>query len=151
MEPFVRRFVRASLAWLALGITLGLAMAAHPAWIIYRPAHVHMNLVGFVSMMIFGVAYHVMPRFSGHQLASRTLPESHWWISNAGLAGMVIGFLLQPHASRHGMACLVIGGVLETVGAYLFVYNIWRTVSPVEVPAPPPVRPIPTRRAASDG
>ena len=146
MEWFVRMFVRASLAWFALGITLGLGIAAHPAWIIYRPAHVHMNLVGFVSMMIFGVAYHVMPRFSGHQLASRTLARWHWWISNAGLAGMVIGFMLQPHAGMHGMACLVIGGVLETIGAYLFVYNIWRTVSAVEVAAPgPPVRPIPTR------
>ena len=55
MEWFVRWFIRASLVWLALGITLGLCMAAHPGWIIYRPAHVHMNLVGFVTMMIFGV------------------------------------------------------------------------------------------------
>ncbi len=147
MEWFVRAFVRASVAWFALGITLGLGIAAHPAWIVYRPAHVHMNLVGFVSMMIFGVAYHVMPRFSGHQLASRTLAGWHWWISNAGLAGMVTGFMLQPHGGRHALACLVAGGVLETIGAYLFVYNIWRTLSAGEVPAPgPPVRPMPVRR-----
>ena len=39
MEVFVVRFLRASLAWLALGVTLGVCMAVHPAWIIYRPAH----------------------------------------------------------------------------------------------------------------
>ena len=44
MEWFVRAFIKASLAWLGLGVTLGVAMAAHPAWVIYRPAHVHMNL-----------------------------------------------------------------------------------------------------------
>ena len=52
MEWFVKAFVKASLAWLALGVTLGVAMAAHPAWMVYRPAHAHMNLLGFVTMMI---------------------------------------------------------------------------------------------------
>ena len=52
MEWFVRWFIRSALVWFGLGVTLGLCMAAHPAWIIYRPAHVHMNLVGFVTMMI---------------------------------------------------------------------------------------------------
>lgn len=144
MDWFVRRFIRASLAWLALGITLGLCMAAHPAWIIYRPAHVHMNLVGFVSMMIFGVAYHVVPRFTGNPLASRTLPGYHWWFSNLGLAGMTTGFVLQPHAGMHGAVFLVAGGVLETIGAYLFVYNVWRTTG-VRMPVAPPAsrRPLP--------
>jgi cbb3-type cytochrome oxidase subunit 1 len=138
MEWFVRRFIRASLVWLAVGITLGLCMAVHPGWIIYRPAHVHMNLVGFVSMMIFGVAYHVVPRFTGNPLRSRTLAGWHWWASNLGLAGMTTGFLLQPHAGMHGAAVLAAGGILETLGAYLFVYNIWRTTHA----APPATRPM---------
>lgn len=144
MEWFVRRFIRASLIWLALGITLGLCMAAHPAWIIYRPAHVHMNLVGFVTMMIFGVGYHVVPRFTGNPLSNRTLPGYHWWISNVGLAGMVTGFVLQPHPGMHGAGWLIAGGMLETVGAYLFVYNIWRTTG-IRAPVGPSVarRPLP--------
>ena len=148
MEWFVRRFIRASLAWLALGITLGLCMAAHPGWIIYRPAHVHMNLVGFVSMMIFGVAYHVVPRFTGNPLSSRTMPAYHWWISNLGLAGMVMGFMLQPHAGMHGTAFLIAGGLLETIGAYLFVYNIWRTTAG-RAPVAPAVarRPFPVHQS----
>lgn len=144
MERFVRRFLRASLVWLALGITFGLCMAIHPQWIIYRPAHVHMNLVGFVTMMIFGVAYHVIPRFSGHPLRSNRLPLYHWWVSNLGLVGMVTGFVLQPHARALGAVALVSGGILETLGAYLFVYNIWRTLSgSVPVAAPVPRRPLP--------
>lgn len=145
MDWFVRGFVRAGLVWLALGTTLGLCIAVDPAWIIYRPVHVHLNLVGFVTMMIFGVAYHVIPRFTGNPLWSRVLPAYHWWIANAGLAGMAAGFALQPHAGLHGGAVLVAGGLLETAGAYLFVYNIWRTIggmAPARRPAPS--RPLPT-------
>ncbi len=53
MDWFVNAFLKASLAWLAAGVSLGVAMAVHPAWAIYRAAHLHMNLLGFVAMMIF--------------------------------------------------------------------------------------------------
>ncbi|HUF49370.1 MAG TPA: hypothetical protein VMN60_00965, partial [Longimicrobiales bacterium] len=71
MEPFVRRFIRSSLVWLGAGVLLGLWLSVDPAAVIYRPAHMHANLLGFVSMMIFGVAYHVLPRFTGNALRSR--------------------------------------------------------------------------------
>jgi hypothetical protein len=66
VDWFVKRFLQSALVWLGLGVSAGVAMAVHPQWIIYRPAHEHMNLLGFVTMMIFGVGYHVVPRFFGH-------------------------------------------------------------------------------------
>lgn len=128
MDPFVRRFIRASLAWFGLGTALGLAMALHPAWVIYRPAHVHLNLVGFVVMMIFGVAYHVMPRFAANPLYSPRLADLNWWAANLGLAAMTGGFLLRPHLSW-GMALLAGGGALETAAAWMFIWNIWCTLN----------------------
>lgn len=92
MEWFVRAFVKASVAWLAAGVTLGVGMAARPAWAVYRPAHVHMVALGFVAMMIYGVAYHVVPRFSGHPLHGRRAAGWHWSAANAGLALVVAGF-----------------------------------------------------------
>jgi len=75
MEWFVRAFLKASLAWLAMGVTLGVAMAAYPPWTVYRLAHVHMVLLGFVTMMIYGVAYHVIPPCRrGRGAASRRCP-----------------------------------------------------------------------------
>lgn len=128
MEWFVRNFVKASLVWLALGVTLGVAMAAVPQWIVYRPAHMHMNLLGFVAMMIFGVAYHVIPRFTGNPLYSPRLATAHWWISNAGLAAMVAGFLLRPHVGSAATPVLAAGGVLSALGAYAFAFGLWRTI-----------------------
>lgn len=128
MDWFVKAFVKASLAWLALAVTLGVCMAAHPLWVIYRPAHMHMALLGFVTMMIYGVAYHVIPRFSGFALHSKRAAGAHWWISNLGLAGMATGFILRPHAAAVGGPILVAGGVLSALGAYTFAYVIWRTM-----------------------
>ena len=127
MDWFVKAFLKASLVWLGLGVTLGVAMAAKPAWIIYRPAHFHMTLLGFVAMMIFGVAYHVIPRFTGNPLFSRRLAGVHVWMANAGLATIVMGFMTRPYW-RGAIPLLAAGGVLAATGAYVFIFNIWRTI-----------------------
>ena len=128
MEWFVRAFLKASLAWLALGVTMGVAMGAHPVWTVYRSAHTHMVQLGFVTMMIFGVAYHVIPRFAGSPLPSRRAAGVHWWLSNAGLALMVCGFIVRAANAGPGTVVLALGGTLSAAGAYIFVYLIWRTV-----------------------
>jgi cbb3-type cytochrome oxidase subunit 1 len=128
MEWFVRSFIKASLVWLGLAVTLGVAMAAHPAWVVYRTAHLHMALLGFVTMMIFGVAYHVIPRFTGNALHSRRLATVHWWIANAGLAVLVSGFVARVSTPASAIPVLATGGVLAAAGAYLFIYNLWRTL-----------------------
>lgn len=127
MDWFVKAFIRASLAWFALGITLGLVMAAHPPWVAYRPAHAHMNVVGFLTMMVFGVGYQLLPRLFGHALYSRRLAIAHWWLANGGLAGMVAGFVMQPHVGARSAPITATGGLLFSLGALGFVYNMWRT------------------------
>lgn len=128
MEWFVRAFLKASLVWLALGVTLGVAMAAHPLWTVYVAAHMHMVMLGFVTMMIYGVAYHVIPRFTGHMLHSARAAGLHWWVSNVGLAMMVCGFVARVLHPGAGTIVLAAGGTLSAAGAYTFVYVIWRTV-----------------------
>jgi Cbb3-type cytochrome oxidase, subunit 1 len=128
MDWFARRFIKASLFWFGLGVLLGTAMAVHPPWVIYGPAHVHMNMLGFVTMMIFGVGYHVIPRFSGHKLHSKKLAGAHWWLSNAGLALIVAGFFLAPHVGTQSIPVVAAGGTLNAAGALSFIYNLWRTI-----------------------
>jgi cbb3-type cytochrome oxidase subunit 1 len=128
MTWFVKAFLKASLAWLALGVTLGVAMAAHPVWTVYRLAHVHMLLLGFVTMMIYGVAYHVIPHFVGFRLHRPALAGVHWWIANVGLVLMASGFVTRVVAPAMGSVILATGGTLSALGAYLFVYVLWRTI-----------------------
>lgn len=132
MDWFAKVFIRASLLWFIAGITLGLAMAMRPAWVMYRPAHAHMNLVGFVVMMIFGVGYQMLPRFFGHPIHSRSLAVAHIWLANLGLALLVTGFILSPHIGADAVPVTASGGGLWALGAYGFVYNMWRTFDAAE-------------------
>ena len=146
MDPFVRQFIKSSLFWLAGGVSLGIAMAIHPEWVIYRPAHMHMNLLGFVTMMIFGVGYHLLPRLGGSPLRWKWLPVFHLWAGNIGLALMVTGFMLRPSIPGTGQAALAVGGTLAAAGALSFVVNIWRTLDMgvVRLASMQRARPLPT-------
>lgn len=131
MEQYVRRFIRSSLIWLGVGVTIGVAMTIWPYnALAYRPAHVHANLLGFVSMMIFGVAYHVLPRFTGRGLYSTKMAQAHLILANAGLLLMVTGFIARISYAMPGNSALGVGGVTSAIGALLFIVNIWKTLEP---------------------
>ena len=139
MDPVVRRFIKMSLAWLAVGVSLGVVMAVLPAWAArYRTAHLHVNLVGFVAMMIFGVAYHVMPRFSGNPLHHPRLAVAHFWLANVGLSVLAVGFVARAHGGR-AWPMLLAGGLAIATGSYAFIYNIWRTLDGSRRPRDLPV------------
>jgi nitric oxide reductase large subunit len=132
LELFVRRFIRSSLVWLAVGGLLGVDQMLRPGdSALLRPAHAHANLLGFVSMMIFGVAYHVMPRFTGVPLYSRRLPTWHLWLSNIGILALVFGWWVRGVSTIAGQASLGIGAAGTAAGAALFIFNIWRTLDSV--------------------
>jgi cytochrome c oxidase cbb3-type subunit 1 len=137
MDSYTRRFIKASLVWLCVGVTIGLAMAVKPQLTVYRPAHLHALLLGFVAMMIFGVAYHVIPRFAGHVLVHPRLAAAHLIAANVGLAAMVCGFVARVSGEQLlpvGAVLLAVGGVLSSAGAVSFAFNIWRTMDAARVP-----------------
>lgn len=152
MDPFVRRFVRASLVWFGIGVTLGFGMAIWPGrWMVIRPAHVHANLLGFVTLMIFGVAYHVIPRFTGAPLHSRALAAVHVWVANAGLALLVGGWILRAAVGAPANPVLHAGAAVSAVSAGLFIYNLWRTLDAARAPAGAAGRAHAPRRVAHHG
>jgi cbb3-type cytochrome oxidase subunit 1 len=132
MDWFIKAFIRASLLWFAAGIFLGLAIAVHPQWIIYRPAHAHMTVVGFLTMLVFGVGYQLLPRLFGHPLYSPRLAVAHLFLANVGLIGLVLGFLVGPSSGSAGQWVSASGGSLYALGAMLWVYNLWRTFDAAE-------------------
>jgi len=137
MDWFVRAFLKSSVAWLAAGVSLGVAMALHPVWTVYRPAHLHVTLLGFVAMMIFGVAYHIVPRLAAHPLHSRRLAGVHWWIANIGVALFAPGLMMRAVNAPYAGLVIGVGASLSAVGAYLFAWIIWRTIDgPRAAPAP---------------
>jgi hypothetical protein len=126
MLPRNRWFIAAALAYALLGGLLGLAWLADPGALpaLALRAHAHLMLVGFIGMMIFGVALHVLPRFTGRALFSERIADAQFWLANGGLLAMVLGWLFSlPSASSAGGAALWLAFAL-------FALNVAATVRP---------------------
>lgn len=136
MDRYVLYFIRAALIYLLVGVSLGLAMGMAPARanLVYYllPSHTHINLIGWVSMLIFGVAYHILPRFTGRPLHSPRLAWVHFFLANAGLIGMALFFFLNRYQDGQWRGPLAASMILQAAGIVSFVYNIWRTTIPVK-------------------
>ncbi|MHB9112047.1 MAG: cbb3-type cytochrome c oxidase subunit I [Thermoleophilia bacterium] len=148
MSPTVIGFIKTSLLSLAAGVILGVLMALQvlpkadaPQFI--TSAHAHVNLLGAVMMLIFGVGYHILPRFSGRPLHNEGMSTVQLWLNIAGLVGMFATLLAAAWSSssgdlmRYGIAPF---GALYALGAVLFAWNMWKTISGA-LPAPTPVVP----------
>ena len=119
------RFVLASLTYLVFGVILGLSMAFIPGLTEkIMPVHAHLNVLGWITMMIYGVGYYLIPRFSGRELHSQLLAGIQFWVANTGL---VFFLLLYPLGGemRHVASFFAL---LELVAAILFIYNIGRSL-----------------------
>jgi hypothetical protein len=121
-------FVRASLVYFLVGTSLGLLIVLHPSLMArFRGAHVHLNLAGFMTMMIFGVGHHIFPRFTGRPLYSRRLVAATFWLGNVGVPGLAVGFILG------GPVVLMVFGVIAFLAVVAFVANLLCTFA---TPAP---------------
>lgn len=127
-----------------MGVILGVLIALH----VLKPdvpqfltsAHSHVNLLGAVMMLIFGVGYHILPRFSGRPLWNEGLAGIQFWMNAIGLAGMVISFIIAAYAKSDWLRYAVAPfGALYGIGALLFVINMWKTISGA-LPAPTPLK-----------
>jgi hypothetical protein len=128
MESFSRNFILASIFYFSLMTLIGFAMALDVPGIesLYF-AHVHFGLLGWMSMMIFGVGYHVLPRFTGRPLYSRRLGPIHWVLANIGLIGMAVFFPLKV-GNELFLILFIVFSVVETLSIIIFAYNLTMTL-----------------------
>ncbi|HKJ88590.1 MAG TPA: hypothetical protein VKA48_08795 [Gammaproteobacteria bacterium] len=125
MHPRNRWFIVCSLFYAVLGGGLGVYQAFFPGTLPGIPAraHAHIMLLGFVGMMIYGVALHTLPRFANRPLYSERLANLQLWTANAGLILLVVGWL------GYWRGVLFAGGVLAWAAMAAFAYNILRSVA----------------------
>lgn len=130
MDIFAVRFIKAALIYASVGVILGLYMVTGPP-IKYALvfSHAHLLLFGFVAMIIFGVAYHILPRFRGKPLHSPRLANWHVLLANVGLVGMAVLWVVNSvWTSALSKAGLELFAAVAVVSFAIFVYNIWRTI-----------------------
>ena len=126
MIAATRVALSASIVWFLFANTLGLLVGTGVLSYAWQPAHAHANLLGFVAMMIYGVAYHALPRFRGVPFARTRLALGQVVLANVGLAGMVAAW-----GGRAPTWAFAVAGSLTWIASVLFVGLIaevlWRT------------------------
>ena len=106
---------------LVVGMSLGIGMGlAHD--FVLAPVHAHLNLVGWATLALFGLAYRGWP-----ELAASPLARLHLALSGSGAVTLPGGIGL---ALLHGWAALpVLGALLSLAGALIFLVNLLRVVA----------------------
>ena len=114
------RFFRVAVLYAVLGMALGIYMAASHDHV-QRPAHAHLLLLGWVSMVLYGVFYKLFPA------AKTALAGWHWWLANIGLIVMVSGILIiYGGAPERGEIFASTGALINIAGMALFAFNVFR-------------------------
>jgi len=138
MDRFVRNFIIASIIYLGISSLLGIAMLHQTRFLSLKFVHSHLNMLGWVSMMIYGVGYHILPKFAGKMIKYPKLGELQFWTSNTSLIGMLLFYtmnVLNPTPSSALLTTLF--GVIQVFSIGLFFYNMLATLLPA---SPPPQR-----------
>jgi cbb3-type cytochrome oxidase subunit 1 len=136
MPPLVQRYIKTSFVFFLLGLLVGGGMSVGwgiLGWTIPHlliTAHVHLLLVGFVVMLVMGVATWMFPRPSKDDKRYRPeLAALIYWILTLATAlrfstEMVVAFWpslgLKP--------VITLGSIGQLLAACLFVVNMWSRV-----------------------
>ncbi len=131
MDRFVRNFIVVSIIYLGAASVLGVCMLWNESLLSLKFVHSHLNLLGWVSMMIYGVGYHVLPRFSGRPLRYPKMGELQFWTANGGLVGMLLFYAIGVYnPSQLFKVFTVAFGAVEVFSILMFLYNMLATLLP---------------------
>ncbi|MCC6931520.1 MAG: cbb3-type cytochrome c oxidase subunit I [Gemmatimonadaceae bacterium] len=139
MHTLVRRYIKTGIAFLVIGLLIGL-------WILVQrevgrtwpspyqvSAHTHAILVGFVMMMIQGVALWLFPRPEKDDARyDPRLASAAYWCMTVGTALRLAGELARIASQAPALrVAVVIGGALQVAGIAIFFYTMWSRVRAV--------------------
>lgn len=112
-------FLLAAILAALTGMVWGLQMAATADHSL-SPAHGHLNLVGWVSLALFGLYYHAVPVAALSRLA-----KLHFVVAVAGVIIMVPGIAIARMDGPEGAA--ILGSLLTLLSMLIFALVVLRS------------------------
>ncbi len=114
-------FLSLGATWLTIGMGWGLHMGASHDFT-YAPVHAHLNLVGGVLHLVFGIAYKLWPNLKARPLLTRI----HAYLFMGVTPFFAAGIFLTIKSQSEGLA--VIASILIFAGMAAFCLNAWRAL-----------------------
>jgi uncharacterized protein involved in response to NO len=131
--------IRSAFGWLALAALIfcvnGAAQLIGGFAPIAADAARHATTMGFVALLIFGVAQRMLPGFAGSKLLSPHLVTATFWLGSAAALLRVLPVLVGPWLDYPGLPDWIapllqgafgLSGPLALVAVLCFTINLWR-------------------------
>ena len=139
MYTLVRRYIKTAIVFLVIGLGIGLWIVIERELFQRYPepylvsAHTHAILVGFVMMMILGVALWLFPRPDREDTQYRPgVAERAYWLLTAGTAGRIVSEILRASVALAAVRwAVVLASTAQVVGILLFFWTMWSRIRPV--------------------
>lgn len=113
-------FLRLGVLSALVGMALGVWMGANQDFVL-RPVHAHINLLGFASMMLFGLFYRAFPA------AGRGwLPMSHFVLSVVGFLILMPSLTLMLLGKPLFMPGMIASEIMLVASMALFVVIVFK-------------------------
>ncbi|WP_144462033.1 cytochrome-c oxidase [Siminovitchia fortis] len=117
------KLIKIAVVYFLIGISLGLYMSVTHKFVL-STVHVHMNLLGWVSLAIAGILYLLFPH-----LPLTSAAKAHFWLHNIGLPIMMISIALAIlEVSPVFFPIATLGGVVTVLGVFCFGYNVLKNL-----------------------
>ena len=113
MQRLDRNFILLGLVWVVVGMIFGTWLGATNQ-VNYSNSHAHLNLLGFVTSVLFGLLHWAYPALGKSRLA---LPQ--FAIYEVGVLVLVIGKILVDGGSETPL--LYVGSIVTIIGAALML------------------------------
>jgi heme/copper-type cytochrome/quinol oxidase subunit 1 len=145
VPPLIRRYIKTSFVFLLVGLALGgwiivqqFVVGAYPPRL-FVTAHVHLLLVGFMLMIVMGVATWMFPRPARDDARYRPeLAEAVYWTMTVATALRASAEILGSFTPAPGLRlAIAVGGLGQLAATVLFVLNMWTRVRMPTAAAPP--------------
>ena len=112
------KLLKIAVVYLVIGASLGLAMGISQKFVL-APVHAHLLLLGWASLALAGLVYHLYPTASTTRLA-----RIHFWLHNLGLPVFMIGLGLVLTGSEVGLPATVVAAIAVLIGLFVFAANV---------------------------
>jgi cbb3-type cytochrome oxidase subunit 1 len=144
MPPLIRRYIKTSFVFLLAGLFLGayiivgqFGLDAYPSRL-FITAHVHLLLVGFMLLIVMGVATWMFPRPARDDARYRPeLAEAVYWVMTLATSVRAAAEILASFSASPALRiAIALGGLGQVAGTLLFVVNMWTRVRMPSVTPP---------------
>lgn len=123
MTSISNNFLRLGVLSALIGMALGVWMGANQDFTL-RPVHAHINLLGFASMMLFGLFYRAVP-----EAARGWLPMAHFVLSVVGFLILMPVLALVLLERPVFMPLMPVSEIMLVASMLLFVVIVFRHTS----------------------